>query len=312
MKVVLTGASSFTGLWFAQALVAQGHAVVAPLRGAADGPDALRQARIARLGALGVRVVDAAPFGASRFLALLDEGLDVLCHHGAEVRGHKDIGFDAIAAVAANTRGAPEVLARAAAAGCRALVVSGSVFEAGEGCGDAPLRAFSPYGLSKGLSWDVLRFWAGQAGIAAAKFVLPNPFGPWEAPRFGHHLVQQWMQRRVARVATPDYVRDNIHVDLLAIAYRRFVEDCAGKGGSRRAAPSGYVETQGAFAQRFAREVGGRLGLDALLELAPQPHFIEPRVRINTDAVPVDAGEWSEAAAWDATAEDLARRMARH
>lgn len=309
MRIVLTGAASFTGLWFAQALIVHGHEVVAVLRGPDGGPDALRRARIERLHESGARVVAEAPFGSDRFLGLLGDGLDVLCHHGAEVRGYKDIDFDVMRAVAANTCRAREVLMRAQAAGCRALVATGSVFEPDEGRGEHPLRAFSPYGLSKGLSWQVLRLWAGQLGITAGKFVIANPFGPWEAPRFGHYLVSQWVQGRSARVATPDYVRDNIHVDLLSLAYRRFVQRCAEAAGECHAAPSGYIETQGAFAQRFAREIGARLRLPTPLELAAQHHFDEPRVRVNTEPVPAAANEWSEAAAWDAVAEDLARQL---
>ena len=33
MRILLTGGSSFTGLWFARSLAARGHAVVAPLKG---------------------------------------------------------------------------------------------------------------------------------------------------------------------------------------------------------------------------------------------------------------------------------------
>ena len=61
---------------------------------------------------------------------------------------------------------------------------------------------------------------------------------------------------------TPAYVRDNIHVDLLAGAYAAFAEAVAAGSGFSRANPSGYVEAQGAFAERFAREIGPRTGLD--------------------------------------------------
>ena len=50
MQLLLTGASSFTGCWFAQALADDGHTVVAPLRGPIHSMgDPQRAARIARL-----------------------------------------------------------------------------------------------------------------------------------------------------------------------------------------------------------------------------------------------------------------------
>jgi len=68
-----------------------------------------------------------------------------------------------------------------------------------------------------------------------------------------------------------------------------------------RTNPSGYVETQGAFALRFAREIGPRTGLDCHVTLAHQTDFPEPPVRINTDRI--DLPCWNEPAAWDAIAD---------
>jgi len=50
-RILLTGASSFTGLWIAEALAAAGHEVVAPLTRQADGYPGLRGERVARLSA---------------------------------------------------------------------------------------------------------------------------------------------------------------------------------------------------------------------------------------------------------------------
>lgn len=299
MKVILTGASSFTGTWFAQALRQAGHEVVAPVRGSLDAYEGGRRARLDHLQSLGVRLVHGVAFGDEAFRALLTEGCDVLCHHAAEVRNYKDIQFDVAAAVNSNTFEARATLEAAKAGGCKAVVATGSVFEQDEGAGEQPLKAFSPYGLSKGLSWQVLRFWAGHVGLPIHKFVIPNPFGPFEEPRFCAYLMGKWVKGELATVGTPRYVRDNIHVSLLAVAYRRVVESSASSPAGGRCAPMGYVETQGAFAQRFAREIGGRLGLKADLALADQRDFAEPVVRVNTDLVLPADHEWTEAAAWD-------------
>jgi hypothetical protein len=67
--------------------------------------------------------------------------------------------------------------------------------------------------------------------------------------------------------------------------------------------PSFYVESQGAFANRFATEMAPRLGIRCPITLLQQSEFGEPMVRINTDRVDGTAFEWNEAAAWDAEAE---------
>ncbi|MDB5460641.1 MAG: dependent epimerase/dehydratase family protein [Caulobacteraceae bacterium] len=152
MRLLLTGISSFTGLWFARALAAAGHEVIAPLRAAAYA-DPLRQGRIDQAAKV-AELVPAAPFGSDAFLDLIARRgpFDVLCHHAAEAANHKSPDFDVEGAVAANTFNAERTLAAARKAGVRRLVLTGSAFEAGEGQGSQPLVAFSPYGLSKTLT----------------------------------------------------------------------------------------------------------------------------------------------------------------
>lgn len=305
MKLLLTGVSSFTGSWFADALASAGHEVVAPLRGTLAGYDAARQQRVRRLGSR-VRLVESAPFGSEAFLRLLAEAgpFDGLCHHGAEVANYRSPDFDVAAALQNNTAGLRGVLAALRAANSRAFVVlTGSVFENDEGRGDEPLRAFSPYGLSKGLTWQTFRYQCGAAGIPLGKFVIPNPFGPWEEPRFTAYLVRNWKEGKTPAIQTPDYVRDNIHVDLLALAYAAFVARRAGGAAAiLRASPSGYVETQGAFARRFAAEVARRTGRDCPVDALVQKDFAEPLQRVNLEPAAPQHPEWSEARAWDAVA----------
>jgi UDP-glucose 4-epimerase len=98
---------------------------------------------------------------------------------------------------------------------------------------------------------------------------------------------------------TPAYVRDNIHVDLLARCYRHFCEQVAEARGVVRCSPSGYIEAQGIFAQRFAREFGSRLGRHLEVDLAKQTEFAEPVIRVNSFPAAIADQSWSEAAAWD-------------
>jgi hypothetical protein len=105
-------------------------------------------------------------------------------------------------------------------------------------------------------------------------------------------------------VKTPDYLRDNIHVDLLAATYVNFVERVATRPPVIvKLNPSGYVETQGEFAQRASREVQKRLGWPCQLELSKQEDFNEPLRRVNTDPAAITVPAWDEARAWDNFAE---------
>lgn len=302
MKILLTGASSFSGLWFAEKLFARGAEIVAPLRGTPDSYSGVRGRRVERLRKVAEVVPDCA-FGDGKFMDLVAATpFDVLCHHAAHVADYRSMDFDVVGALAANTRNLRAVLESLARNGLKAMVATGSVFEQDEGAGHAPMRAFSPYGLSKGLTWQAIKYWCTILGLPLGKFVIANPFGPYEEPRFGAYLVNTWRKGETAEVRTPRYLRDNIHVDLLALAYAGFVAQCVEKREGRRFGPSFYVETQGAFAQRVAAELGSRLDLACGVRLLTQTDFSEPLARINTDSIDPDAYGWSEAAAWDAMA----------
>jgi UDP-glucose 4-epimerase len=299
VRVLLTGASSFTGSWFARELAAAGHEVVATFRTVLGAYDGVRRRRAEDAASAAEPVIGVA-FGDAGFLDLLHrDRFDVLCHHGAEAGAHRSPAFDVDAAVRANTVGLAGVLDALAAAGT-AVVLTGSVFESGEGVGDASLQAFSAYGLSKTLTGEIFKYRCHEAGVRLGKFVIPNPFGPWEEARFTFSLARSWLAGETPSVRTPAYVRDNIHVSLLARAYVRFAEETAARPeGFTRLNPSGYVSTQGEFAQRFALELSGRIGVGCPLVLAEQTEFPEPRVRVNVDTLdPAELG-WDEIRAWD-------------
>jgi UDP-glucose 4-epimerase len=302
MKILFTGVSSFTGSWFARGLVAAGHEVVAPLRGSPTTYEGVRKSRIERLPSV-CRLIPQTPFGSKGFMELLADGgpWDALCHHAAEAANYRSPDFDVHAATLANTLNLRAVLAAFKQAGGKGAVLTGSVFEKDEGQGDGNSRAFSGYGLAKGLTWQVFRFYCQEAGVPLGKFVIPNPFGPWEEPRFTSYLMKTWAQKRSAGVKTPDYVRDNVHVDLLTATYVRFVGQVLADGKSElKAHPSGYVESQGEFAERLAREVRSRTDWACQLDLLKQEDFSEPLRRTNLQPAREQIPAWDETAAWDA------------
>jgi UDP-glucose 4-epimerase len=304
VRILLTGASSFTGYWFADALRRAGHEVVAPLRGGVGGgADLLRGERLARLARAGVQLVPGCPFGSDPFLALAASGFDVLCHHAAEVGDYRNPDFDIAGAVASNTARLRQVIEIIGRSASRGIVLTGSFFEANEGAGTVPRRAFSPYAVSKSLTADVVRFRCNEAGLPFAKFVIPHPFGPLEQPRLGAYLAKTWRGGDTVEIKTPAYIRDNIHVGLLAAAYARFVGEASAP--DRQFNPSGYIESQGAFVERVAREVRKRSGLVCGVTLLEQREFPEPLIRINTDPADRYVPAWDETAAWDAYAKTI-------
>ena len=111
MKVLLTGASSFTGYWFAHALHNAGIHVVAALRGVvSEYREGARAERVRRLAQV-AEVVNSTPFGTPPFIDLAQAGgYDILCHHAARVGDYRSPDFDIAGAVAENTHNLRAIL----------------------------------------------------------------------------------------------------------------------------------------------------------------------------------------------------------
>jgi len=296
--VLLTGASSFTGMWIAEALVAAGFEVVASLQRAPADYDSEKQARIRRLSAV-AEVVYGRPFGSDAFLDLVRARGDIaaLAHHAADVTGYREPGFDAVAAFGRNLAGAPAALQALAEHGARVALVTGTVFEAGEGGDPAQPLAVTPYGLSKTLTNVALQHYAAWAGLTFGRFVIPSPYGAFEQQRsFPAYLFRSWFAGETPRVRTPLYLRDHLPAPRLARAYAAqlsaLLADPAAPAVSR---PSGWIATQGAFAEKVAAEAALRLGRACPVAFADQTTFPEPLTRVNSEPAP----DVDEPAFWD-------------
>jgi nucleoside-diphosphate-sugar epimerase len=291
--VLLTGASSFTGLWLAEALAHEGWRVVAPLRRAKAGYSGLRAERVERLTLSAERVFET-PVDSAAFRALIAEVRPTLfAHHAADIPGYRSLDYDVQAGVARNLAGIPEAIAAFASAGGHAVLATGTYFESGEGGGD---DAASPYGLSKALTNAAQRDMAHAAGLKFGKFVIPAPFGPCEEGRLVWSLFQAWTEGRAAEIRTPDYIRDHVPAPYLAMAYAEAARRVLEEGSDLAFRPSGFVERVGDFARRVAHHV--RLQTDLACEIIehPQSAFPEPLRRANSEPC---LGDDDAQAFWD-------------
>jgi len=287
-------------MWFSKQLAKSPHEVLTVFpRPFVDYKD-LRKERVNSVLKSSLPVFNS-PFGSEQFLTMLaSEGkFDMLCHHAADVTNYRDSDFNFSKALEKNTKNIKEVLTLLQKKGCQRILLTGSVFEQSEGKGTDNLRAVSPYGLSKGLTSDAFQFFTSMMGMKLGKFVISNPFGPYEESRFTTDLARSWFEGKTPTVSSPDYVRDNIHVSLLAKAYVQFAQQLTENPGFEKFNPSGYCESQGDFTKRFSREIEKRLAIPCQFTLGKQVLFPEPKIRINTDVLDDKELLWKKDQAWD-------------
>jgi len=178
-----------------------------------------------------------------------------------------------------------------------------------EGAGSRDCRDFSPYGLSKALTAQVFRYHCARAGLGWGSSSIPNPFGPFEEPRYTAHLMKNWFAGATPTCSSRPTCATTSTVALLAKEYARFAKEHA-RGGSRRCNPTGYVREPGRVSCASRKPCATRLGLPCPVRLAQQTEFPEPRVRINTDVPDAGALGFDRDRAWDEFAEYYRRILA--
>ena len=286
MKILFTGASSFTGSWIVPALSRAGHEVtVVFTRRGPEAYDGLRRKRVERVLPF-ARAVWAVESGDAQFIKLCrDQGpWDLISLHGAEVGDYKAADFDWRRALEKNTRGYAEMFAAFYAASGHAVVLTGSYFEAYEGNPGGPSESLSPYGLSKTLTWHACRHECLRAGLALGKFVIPNPVGPFEDPKLVAALARKWQEGGVPQLHTPLEICDHLPVSALAAEYSNFAATVrrAGAGTISFRRPSGWVESVEAFSHRVAREFGRLSGASYAVASEPKTIATAPAMRRNS------------------------------
>jgi UDP-glucose 4-epimerase len=299
-KVLLTGATSFTGFWFAKALSESGFHVITPVQGNLNSySTGVKSERVIQLKKYS-EIIYNTSFGTNSFINIIKHNkFDFFCHHAAYTTDYKSENFNLNLAIKENTNNSMEVLALLKENNSTSIVLTGSIFEPNEGLGSAPLNAFSLYGLSKGITASIFQYQCSKIDLPFAKFIIPNPFGPYEEPRFCNYLIESWKENLIPKISTPFYIRDNIHIDLLSLAYVKFIKLLDKNKLFNSFHPSGYVESQGSFATRFKEEISKRLNIKPSLDLSPQTSFNEPMIRFNSTPAINFVDNWSESEAWD-------------
>ena len=296
MNILITGVSSFTGLYFIRALHQRGHTIFGVHQSPIEQYTGIYKTRI-ELAKFHVQKMFQASFGDERFCdAIRNIDIDIYCHHGAYTKDYNSPNFPVEKAVSRNTYNVNTVCELLRRSGCQHLVSTSSIF-AGNGPICSEVTPFSGYGIAKWRTDEIVKKASKVQGIGWSRYIIPNPFGPFDNHKLPYEMALQWAKNKPLVLKTPHYIRDNVPVQLLAEHYAEWVEGLTEKTAKTTAMPSGYVSTMQDFSERVANEIRLRTNWPCRI-VTDQHSSIQPTVLHNTDNI-LGRSSFNEKIMWD-------------
>lgn len=263
IKCLLTGATSFSGAYIAEALIKNGLSVYMPLRLNKENYQGIKAQRLRLIEDASLsnsqsvtEFIDNCDISSEELVEQIDKiQPQIFINHGGYIENYRSPDFDFLKHLETNLRHIQLLIRQLKDNDCKLFIHSGSAFEPG---GEYSKFGISPYGVAKKMVWDMLVFWCQQIGLPCTKIVIPNPYGSLEnedrlLPVFAS-LIKSGQSITLKGSAD---IRNNIRIEKLAEYYAEaclrdpnespdcFVEEIK---------PVGNIESQLDFVKRALQE----------------------------------------------------------
>ena len=306
MHILFTGGTSFTGMHFVEALKVAGHNVLCTCSKSINDYSGIYQQRLQRIQQ-SADVLYSTRFGDERWVSLIKKHhFDIVCLHGAYTKDYQEENFDISLAYESNLNNIEDVF-KAMSTSKPKVIITGSIFAGHDNSN--PSLPFSLYGLSKKITSETFEAFGLTYGIDISTFVIPNPFGALDNHKLVHIFGKAWLRKEIPTLVIADYIRDNIHVELLALGYVFWLPKVANQlNTTKYFKPSGYCSTMHEFITLFAKEMKQRWNIPCDFESLHQPTHSQPTTLINSENLMKIIPEWKPNIAWDRLADDIRAR----
>lgn len=231
MRAIVTGGAGFIGSRLSQRLKEDGHDVLV-IDSLASGPE-----RLPRLRSLGIDV-EMLDIRQEKLVKIVSAfGPEVIFHLAAQADVRKSVA-DAILDAKVNVVGLIRVLDSARSSGARVVFAQSGGTIYGEAPPPVPEtytgNPTSPYGITKRVAEDYLRFYRDAFGVQFVSLALANVYGPGQDPRGEAGVVAIFASRLVAGQECVIYgdgkqTRDFVFVDDVVSGFMAGAEKGDGK-----------------------------------------------------------------------------------
>lgn len=281
-RILLTGCSSFTGYWFASELINSGFELFCPLPHDYDEYFGVKKQRLDSISDKATLVFNC-PFGTNEFIELCKNQYYGMGFHGFYMENYNNRNYKISSSLSQNLKNIESILEILQENHTR-IVYSSSVFENAINIEEDNNESISidwyNYAFSKKVTYLALRSLCEQCGLTCQRFVITNPFGPYEDTKFCFHLMNSIFKKDDFLIKTPFYTRDMIQVNLLAKLYANaFLNENDKNIDEFR--PSQYSMKIFEFAELFISEISKYCGYKIKIVKENQKTFNEPKTLIN-------------------------------
>ena len=281
-RILLTGCSSFTGYWFARELINLGFELCCPLPHEYDEYLGVKKQRLDFIRDKATLVFKC-PFGTNGFIELCKNHYYGMGFHGFYMENYNNRNYKISSSLSQNLKNIETILEILQENRTR-IIYSSSIFEDAINIEDDNNESTSidwyNYAFSKKVTFLALRSLCEQYGLTCQRFVITNPFGPYEDTKFCFHLMNSILKKNDFLIKTPFYTRDMIQVDLLAKLYANAFLDLNGEN-LVEFRPSQYSMKIFEFAELFISEISKYCGYKISIIKGNQKTFNEPEILIN-------------------------------
>jgi nucleoside-diphosphate-sugar epimerase len=220
--VVMTGASSFTGYWFCKSLIEEGYKVTCFFTQTKKNYSALKKERINLLYKYKKNFIPIfnAKMGSKKFLKSISSIKNfIFIHHGAYTIDYNSNKFDLLKAINDNNQNINLMFDIFKKNSVNKLIYTSTIFQGGK-----KNKPENLYGLSKDITQQIFKYICETNKIKFKKFIIANPFGPFEEKRFLHYVLNSWKHKKTVEVKRPKDVVDYVQVQHLANQFVKFIK----------------------------------------------------------------------------------------
>ena len=280
-NILFTGVSSFTGFYFVKKMSENKNInIFCALTQNRKSYSLLQKKRIDLISKKkNVHLLFNCKFGDKNFIRLLKlKKFKILCFHHSYTKNYNDnLNFNFSKSLINNLNNVENVFSNILKNS--KIIISNSYFQSSF---KKNYKSFNKYGISKNITYETYKNFCNLYNIKYKSIFINNPWGVLEEKKFNYYLISSWLKNKEVNIKHPNYIRDNINVEILSSKYNKIVLSNSSKNEYY---PSGYCSSNKVFVEALRVEFEKFFNITTKVKYSKNLVNNEPITRINKSKI---------------------------